>query len=615
MPAIYLRECLIQNLGPITALDLSFELDSNGNPKPIVLVGKNGTGKTILLAYVLDALVELAKAQFGDIVLDQRIGHMPFLKVSSSGDTRSLSGHHLCLLEFDASDKRCSYIEKVGVIDPKSVSDKLRSRFDRVRNWPEEEPFHKRAVGDKKLVESAFQLGVICFFPASRHERPHWLNQAAVEDQPVFGDYSRMQGQLQKPLVVERAAENNQQWLMDVFLDSMIDFDLVPQTGPGSVPAGQVAIRPRTENVQEKVLLTLGRKNVEQLLCQVLEDDHAQLILNYRNAAFGRMGIRLGSGITVPSLTHLSAGQSLLFNLFATIIRYADRGDLNKSFQLNQIEGIVLIDEIDAHLHSDLQFSVLPRLLKLFPKIQFIVTSHAPLFLLGLEREFGTAGVQIVEMPTGRMIGTDRFEEFRRSFEVYRQTKAFEQEVENQLLQATKPLVLTEGQTDPVFIRTALELLGCHDLLVLVEIDQVGSSGRGGASGGGDSHLNKARTFLQHNHQRFNRRVLLLYDNDTGKPAAGTGSLIQRAIPKNPSNSRVPSGIENLLPEALFENRFYSVQEKPRADGGVTSIKSLKKEEFCRWICEERRNPTDFTAFGTHLVPILREFVGSAANS
>lgn len=610
---MYLRECLIENVGPIAALDLSFELAPGGNPKPVVFVGKNGTGKTIVLAYVVDALAELAKQHFGDIVLDQRIGHMPFFKVTSGADSRSPTGHHLCLLEFADAVQKFSYVEKVGVLDPQSISDKLRDRFAAVRNWPKEEPFHKQAVGDKKSVESAFTSGAICFFPASRHERPHWLNVGALEDNPVFGDYSGIQGQLRKPLIIERAAASNQQWLMDVLLDSMMEFEVLPSV----MSAGEEhpVLRP-TQNVQEKVLLGIGRQNVEQLLRQVLEDDHSKLVLNYRNAVSGRMGIRLGSGVTVPSLMHLSAGQSLLFNLFATIIRYADRGNLNMSIKLGEIEGIVLIDEIDAHLHSDLQFEVLPRLLKLFPKVQFVVSSHAPLFVLGMEKEFGVDGVQILEMPTGRGIGTERFEEFRRSFNVYRQTKAFEEEVENQLRQATKPLVLTEGQTDPVFIRTALELLGHHDLLSLVEIDQVGMSGKGGTSGGGDSHLNKARTFLEHNHQRFNRRVLLLYDNDTGKPAAVIVSLVQRAIPKNLTNHRVPSGIENLLPEALFEDRFYSVQEKPRPDGGVAIIKSLKKEEFCRWVCEKRRDPADFAVFETHLVPILREFlVGAVATT
>lgn len=97
MSSLYLRECLMENVGPVTALDLSFELNPNGNPKPVILVGKNGMGKTIVLAYVLDALAEFAKQSFGDVVLNQRIGHMPFVKVTSSGDSRSLSGHHLCL--------------------------------------------------------------------------------------------------------------------------------------------------------------------------------------------------------------------------------------------------------------------------------------------------------------------------------------------------------------------------------------------------------------------------------------------------------------------------------------------------------------------------------------
>jgi predicted ATP-binding protein involved in virulence len=80
MSGMYLRECLIENVGPISALDFSFDVGDDGKPKPAVLVGKNGIGKTIVLAYVVDALAELAKQRFGDVVLDQRIGHMPFFK-------------------------------------------------------------------------------------------------------------------------------------------------------------------------------------------------------------------------------------------------------------------------------------------------------------------------------------------------------------------------------------------------------------------------------------------------------------------------------------------------------------------------------------------------------
>jgi predicted ATP-binding protein involved in virulence len=40
--------------------------------------------------------------------------------------------------------------------------------------------------------------------------------------------------------------------------------------------------------------------------------------------------------------------------------------------------GIVFIDEIEAHLHVELQKKVLPFLTKMFPKIQFIVSTHSP---------------------------------------------------------------------------------------------------------------------------------------------------------------------------------------------------------------------------------------------
>lgn len=49
--------------------------------------------------------------------------------------------------------------------------------------------------------------------------------------------------------------------------------------------------------------------------------------------------------------------------------------------------GIVLVDEIDLHLHPEWQRTVLPRLAKTFPNLQFIVTSHSPIVVGTLQRE------------------------------------------------------------------------------------------------------------------------------------------------------------------------------------------------------------------------------------
>lgn len=47
--------------------------------------------------------------------------------------------------------------------------------------------------------------------------------------------------------------------------------------------------------------------------------------------------------------------------------------------------GIVLIDEVDLHLHPSWQQTVLPSLMKIFPNTQFIVTTHSPQVLTSIE--------------------------------------------------------------------------------------------------------------------------------------------------------------------------------------------------------------------------------------
>lgn len=53
--------------------------------------------------------------------------------------------------------------------------------------------------------------------------------------------------------------------------------------------------------------------------------------------------------------------------------------------RLREISGIVLVDEIDLHLHPEWQRIVVPTLAKALPNIQFIVTTHSPLVVGSLE--------------------------------------------------------------------------------------------------------------------------------------------------------------------------------------------------------------------------------------
>lgn len=64
--------------------------------------------------------------------------------------------------------------------------------------------------------------------------------------------------------------------------------------------------------------------------------------------------------------------------------------------------GVVLIDEIDQHLHPSWQRLIVQQLRQAFPNIQFIVTTHAPTVLVGA----GTENIQvhvIKALPNGEM--------------------------------------------------------------------------------------------------------------------------------------------------------------------------------------------------------------------
>ena len=72
---------------------------------------------------------------------------------------------------------------------------------------------------------------------------------------------------------------------------------------------------------------------------------------------------------------------------FGAIIKEYDRLGINYD-NLSDLQGIVVIDEIDLHLHIEHQKILLPQLVSMFPKIQFVITTHSPFFLLGMEELF-----------------------------------------------------------------------------------------------------------------------------------------------------------------------------------------------------------------------------------
>jgi len=81
-------------------------------------------------------------------------------------------------------------------------------------------------------------------------------------------------------------------------------------------------------------------------------------------------------------LSQLSDGEQRLFSLFVDIARQLSL--LNSRDEIGSGEAIVLIDEIDVHLHPKWQRKIVPSLKSLFTECQFIATTHSPFVIQSL---------------------------------------------------------------------------------------------------------------------------------------------------------------------------------------------------------------------------------------
>lgn len=110
--------------------------------------------------------------------------------------------------------------------------------------------------------------------------------------------------------------------------------------------------------------------NLERRLCQIFDVKEIELEFDRKDYSF-----KIHAGDWEPfTFDKLSDGYSAILSIVAELIlRMEAHG--SKAYDM---QGIVLIDEIETHLHVDLQKKILPFLTDFFPKIQFIVTTHSP---------------------------------------------------------------------------------------------------------------------------------------------------------------------------------------------------------------------------------------------
>jgi len=102
----------------------------------------------------------------------------------------------------------------------------------------------------------------------------------------------------------------------------------------------------------------------------------------HRNINKGQVWLRYRNNDNIKDLDELSDGYQSVLTLGCNIME----GLLRNNENMESASGLVVIDELGANLHPRWKMQIVKRLRRTFPNVQFLVTTHDPLCLKGIEK-------------------------------------------------------------------------------------------------------------------------------------------------------------------------------------------------------------------------------------
>lgn len=568
---MYLKRIVIKDTGPISNLDIELPFNENGDPKPVILVGKNGVGKTILGSQIIDGFYEVSGSIFDDI-REANGSNYSYYKLSGGLNLKSGKNSGYSLLRFSTNESNIDYFDKagdLGEIDFSEIIDGFNIKHDGKKGPQKKTTSIPESLREK--MQDEWMRGVHIYQPAYRYEEPFWRGQG-LKKEVSFEDRIVFNNELDKEIEIISSLSKNKDYLLNIVMDFVRD----------------------STNIVDRVIWS----NINNLIKEILQKDNIRFGIGPRGkyriniVELNNQGQVIGD--VVPSIDCLSLGESVLLNLFLNILRHGD-GE-----KIEEIKGIIVIDEIDVHLHSNLQHLVLPKLMKLFPKVQFIITTHSPLFVLGMNNVYGSEDFLLADMPKGESISMDRFSEFENAYEILKNTEKFEKSVEERTLSQDGGVVYVEGPTDVKYLEKAFSLFDIEQDNFKIEI--IGEETPTGTINSNDKMLKNAGNFLSCNPNLITNKIVILHDPETGGIDEGeiNENLFIAKINKN-EDSSIKGGIENLFTNEFIkkikeEDLSRGCIKTETVDGVVKKDIIFKKQEICNLICE-KGGVSDFENF------------------
>ena len=227
------------------------------------------------------------------------------------------------------------------------------NKYDLRSNLKDAEKFHN-LIYDRFRNDAYASLPLLVYYPSQRtiYEIPlesdekHEFNQLSAYDRTItkkvdFTDF----------FIWYRNQE-------DLENETRLDSD--PSYADRNLKAIRVAL---LALIPEFSYLRVRRSPLRMTVTKVVDREAQELIIN-----------------------QLSDGEKSLLAMVGDLARRLAIANPNLENPLDG-SGIVLIDEIELHLHPQWQRRIIPALTKIFPNLQFIITTHSPQVLSNVQRE------------------------------------------------------------------------------------------------------------------------------------------------------------------------------------------------------------------------------------
>ena len=321
---MYAERIQLINYGPIGRLDITLPFDNN-KPKPVVLVGENGSGKSIVLSNIVNLLLLAQGVVFPN---NPEIETGKVYKIRASTYIKMGGEYYYSKTTF----KNGLFFEELRT---KSKKESDSTPPDGLNTEDAKQAWNKMNIdeldyaggnilkNENELLQE-FRSNCILYFPPDRFESPAWLNERGLTSKAEHKRHTHLKGYTDRKIIRHSPLHEIQNWIFEIAFDCLLfEFELA------SVEAYRKVNEGESERYEPIRIPNLIAKSGSATQATLLAKEIIESVLSVGSGVDFRIGERTNRQVSIAkngqdilsNMFHLSTGQVTLVNLFLSIVQ------------------------------------------------------------------------------------------------------------------------------------------------------------------------------------------------------------------------------------------------------------------------------------------------------